>query len=39
VLAVSVEVPDPLTEFALKEHVGAGVPPPETLQERFTVLL
>jgi hypothetical protein len=37
VLSVSVEVVwEPLTGFGLNEQVGAGVPPPVTLQARFT---
>ena len=38
VLTVSVDVVEPLgTELGLSEHVGAGVPPPVTLQERATL--
>jgi hypothetical protein len=40
VCTVSVEVPEPpLTEVEVNEQVGAGVPPPLTVQARFTVLL
>jgi len=36
---VRVEVPPPLVEVPLSEQVGAGLPPPETLHVRFTVLV
>lgn len=40
VLTVRVEVPEAFdTELALNEHVGAGLPPPLTLQARLTLPL
>ncbi len=37
VVTVRVEEPLPLVDVGLREHFGAGLPPPVTAQVRFTV--
>lgn len=37
VVTVRVEEPLPLVDGGMREHFGAGLPPPVTAQVRFTV--